>query len=66
MIPTLVLRDYGVKPVQAANLDGRESQATLSFTFSERGAGYTLEIDAAPTADGMPTAGDFRVTRERR
>lgn len=23
--------------------------------------GYPLEIDAAPTADGMPTAGDFRV-----
>lgn len=61
MIPTLILRDYGGKPVQAANLDGRESQAMLSFTFSERGAGYALEIDAAPTADGMPTADDFRV-----
>jgi hypothetical protein len=60
LIPTVILRDFGGKPLQASNLDGQNARATLEFLFEEPAVGYTLEIMAANGADGTPTAGDFR------
>lgn len=58
--PTVILRDFGTKPIQAGNLAGQTSRTTLQLTFSERAAGYTLEIRGTDGTDGVPTAGDFR------
>lgn len=60
LLPTLILRDFGGKPIQAANLDGRNPRATLQYTFAERAENYTLDILAANGPDGQATAGDFR------
>ena len=60
LIPTLILRDFGGKPIQAGNLTGQTSRTTLQHTFAERAAGYTLEIRAAEGSDGTTTSGDYR------
>lgn len=60
LIPIVVLRDFGGKPLQAANLDGQAAEATLQFTLSEVATGYTIDISAATDASGAPTTGDFR------
>lgn len=60
LLPTVILRDFGGKPLQASNLDGQSARAALEYAFEEPAAGHTLEIRAANGADGTPTAGDFR------
>lgn len=60
LLPTILLRDFGTKPLQAANLDGQNQRAVLEFTLPEKATGYTLDIQAAAGPDGAPTAGDFR------
>ena len=60
LLPIVILRDFGGKPVQAANLDGQASRAVLEHTFSERAQNYTLDIQAANGPGGQPTAGDYR------
>jgi hypothetical protein len=61
LIPMLVLRDYGGKALEAANLGGREPQATLQYTTTESATGYSLEVQAAPLPDGAATEGDYRL-----
>jgi hypothetical protein len=61
LIPAIALRDYGGKGLEASNLDGQESEATLEYTLSEGGAGYSLDVRAAPASDDGTTAGDFRL-----
>ena len=58
--PQVILRDYGGKPLAAANLDGKESTATLERKLVEGGSGYTVEITGAPGAGGTPTTGEYR------
>jgi len=58
--PILVLRDFGNKPVQVANLNGQANKASLQQTFPEGGANYFLEILAA-SPNGQLTSGDFRL-----
>mgnify|MGYP001382564810 CR=1 FL=1 len=60
LVPTVILRDFGGKPVQAGNLTGQSSRTTLQHTFVENGSGYTLEIRAAKSPDGTATTGDYR------
>lgn len=60
LVPVIVLRDYGGKPVEAGNLDGQDARATLRYAFDETSTGYTLDVSAAEGADGAPTTGDFR------
>ncbi len=60
LMPTVILRDFGGKPLQASNLNGQSGRASLEFFFEERAVGYTLEIQAANGPDGTSTAGDFR------
>ena len=58
--PVVILRDFGDKPVEAANISGQETTAVLEFTLPEEAVGYTLEISGAPGSDGRPAAGEFR------
>jgi len=58
--PILLLRDYGNKPIQVANLNGQESIASFQQAFPEGGANYTLDIKPA-TSNGQPTSGDFKL-----
>ena len=61
LVPTLVLRDYGGKALQANNLDGQEPQAALQYTMTETAVGHTLEVRAAALPDGTVTEGDYRL-----
>lgn len=61
LVPTLILRDFGGKPLQAANLDALQPRAVLQFTLPEAAMGYTLDVSAAPDPSGVVTEGDFRV-----
>ncbi len=61
LIPTLILRDYGGKALEAGNLSGQEPQAALEYTMTESAVGYTLEVRAAALPDGTVTEGDYRV-----
>ena len=56
--PILLLRDYGQKPIQVANLNGQSSTASFQQAFPEGGSSYNLEIIAA-TLNGQMTSGDF-------
>lgn len=60
LIPAVILRDFGGKPIQAANTGGEQSQAALEFTFPESAVGYSLEVQAMSGSDGELTEGDFR------
>jgi hypothetical protein len=54
------LRDYGGKPVSAANLDGAQATAAFETALPEGGQGYRLEITALDGL-GRPAGGDFRL-----
>lgn len=60
LIPVVILRDFGGKPLQAGNMDGQMRQATLEYFFEEEATGYTIDILAADGTDGTLTTGDFR------
>lgn len=36
LLPNVILRGFGGKPIQAANPDGCNSRAAREYTFSER------------------------------
>jgi hypothetical protein len=59
--PSLVLRDFGGKALEAGNLNGQASQATLQYTTTETAVGYTIEVRAAALPDGTTTEGDYRL-----
>jgi len=61
LTPSVILRDFGGKPLEAGNLDGRAARATLEHGLAEGARGYALELAAVPRADGAPTEGDYRV-----
>jgi hypothetical protein len=57
-IPVLILRDFGGKPLTAANLKAETTFASLQYAFTNEGSGYYLEIRPAA---GQPTLGDFKL-----
>lgn len=59
--PMMTLRDFGGKPLEAANLGGQQTQATLQYTMPETAHGYVLELRAGALPDGTVTEGDFRL-----
>ncbi len=61
LVPTLSLRDYGGKALQASNLDGQEPQAVLQYTVTETAVDHALEVRAAALPDGTMTEGDYRL-----
>jgi hypothetical protein len=58
--PVLVLRDYGNKPIQVANLNGQAGEASFQYTFPDGGSNYSLDIVAA-APNGQLTSGDFKL-----
>jgi hypothetical protein len=58
--PTIILRDYGGKPVRVANLNGQESLVTMEQAFPDGGSQYALEIICQPS-ENDPGCGDFRL-----
>jgi hypothetical protein len=58
--PTIVLRDYGRKPVRVANLNGTASVVTLEQAFPEGGSQYSLEIICQVQPEN-PGCGDYRL-----
>ncbi len=61
LLPTVILRDYGSKALEASNLGGQASWAALSYPLSELASGYALSVQAAALPDGTPSAGDYRI-----
>ena len=60
LVPMVILRDFGGKPVETGNFDGQTPQATLEFVFTEDAANFTLDIGSVSAPDGTPTTGEFR------
>jgi len=58
--PTLVLRDYGLKPIRVSNLNGQASLASFQHLFQEGGTNFTLDIVAAKAGE-QQTSGDFKL-----
>lgn len=58
--PILILRDYGNKPVQVANLTGQSSAASIQQSFPEGGSKYSLNIFAA-AHEGQLASGEYRL-----
>lgn len=61
LIPRIILRDFGGKPLQSGNLSGQVPQAALQYTVTENAVGYALEVQAGSLPDGTVTEGDYRV-----
>jgi hypothetical protein len=61
LIPTLVLRDFGGKGLQAGKRGGQEPFATLEYTATEDVTGYTLDVQAAALPDGSGSEGEYRL-----
>jgi Neurotransmitter-gated ion-channel ligand binding domain len=58
--PVLLLRDYGHKPVQAANVNGQSRTASFQHPFPQGGEGYLLDI-LASGLNGQLSSGDFKL-----
>ena len=52
LIPQIVLRAYGTKPIRSANIAGSEPQASLEYTFPTETREYLLEVIAKPGTSG--------------
>ena len=60
LIPTLVLKDFGGKPVRSGNISGDKSVATLQHYFDEGGTNYILEVSNCKSCE-EENSGDFRL-----
>jgi hypothetical protein len=58
--PALVLRNYAGKPIRSGNLDGRDTAASLQYSFLDEGRNYRLEISSC--CEERVTSGDYRLT----
>ena len=52
LIPQVVLRAYGTKPIRSANIAGSEQQASLEYTFPTETREYLIEVIAKPGTSG--------------
>jgi hypothetical protein len=55
LIPQVILRAYGSKPVRSANYEGDESTAYLEYTFPEEVHDYIIEIVPKANISGTYT-----------
>jgi hypothetical protein len=58
--PVILLEDFGDKPLSTANVSGRETRATLEYTFDDDTANSRLSISGSGEA-GTITTGDYRL-----
>jgi len=57
LIPTIVLHDYGKKPVRSGNLEGKQKRGSLEYTFKDGGRNYTLEVSSCCKGEQIKTGG---------
>jgi hypothetical protein len=60
LIPAMILRDYGGKPLAAVSSETGKTSATLQYIFSGASSNDRLEVLASPL-NGANTTGDFRL-----
>jgi hypothetical protein len=60
LTPTLVLANFASKPIRSSNLDGKNTQASLQYTFPTDSRNYRLEIASCCEGDDL-TYGDYRL-----
>lgn len=60
LAPTLVLRNFANKPIRSANLDGRDTKASMQYTFPDEGRNYRLEIESCCDNEQV-TSGEYRL-----
>ena len=58
--PIILLQDFGDKPLSTANVLGRETRATLEYTFDDDTANARLSISGS-VEGGTITTGDYRL-----
>ena len=58
--PVILLKDFGDKPLSTANVLGRETRASLQYTFDDDAANCTLHISSLDEG-GFVTTGDYRL-----
>ncbi|HSR32821.1 MAG TPA: hypothetical protein VLY63_19840 [Anaerolineae bacterium] len=58
--PSIVLQNYALKPIRTGNLDGRDTAASLEYTFPQGGRNHRLEIWGC--CGDQPTSGEYRLT----
>lgn len=60
LIPAMILRDYGGKPLAAVAPAAGKTSATLQYAFSGASSNNRLEVLSSPLS-GVNTTGDFRL-----
>ncbi|MDV2482781.1 hypothetical protein F8E02_12415 [Methanoculleus sp. Wushi-C6] len=60
LVPAMILRDYGGKPLAAVASTTETTGATLQYTFSGASSNNRLEVLSSPL-NGVNTTGDFRL-----
>ncbi len=60
LTPTLVLANFASKPIRSSNMDGKNTQASLQYTFPTDSRNYRLEIASCCEGDDL-TYGDYRL-----
>lgn len=60
LAPSLMLRNFARKPLRSANMDGKESKASLQYTFPGDSRNYQLDITNCCEGGSM-TSGDYRL-----
>lgn len=59
--PSIILRDFGGKPLEAANLDLTGLQAALQHTLTEAATGYVIEVAGQTGADDPAADQSYRL-----
>src|SRR3989304_3566567 len=57
LIPTIVLHDYGGKPVRGGDLEGKQRGGSFEYTFKDGGRNYTLEVSSCCKGEQITTGG---------
>jgi hypothetical protein len=52
LVPQIILRAYGTKPIRSANIGGSEPMAALKYTFPADTGDYLIEVIAKPGTSG--------------
>lgn len=60
LAPTLILANFANKPLRSSNLDGKNTRASLEYTFPTDSRNYLLEIGSC-CEESTPTYGDYRL-----
>lgn len=63
LAPTLILKDFGGKPLRTGNFNGQATKASLEFTAEE--AKENFMIDVVACCQDNSTVGDFRLLVSR-